>query len=792
MAFYSGLQYVTNGLYLMLDAANTASYPGSGTTWYDVSGNGRNFTLRNTAAYTNTITGNSSVKYMNFRNSSCYAANGTGHLPSDTNGITLCLWTRVLETTGDWRTLMRGLVNDHQIMVEAGSYRLGMYDNQNATGFNDSEFSIQNLPGWPIAGGGTGTLIQTNTQWVMMVWKFQPTAPYYQFQLNNNSTALGAISSANARFKNSFYEIGSAQGGGSQYWGDIAVFAMYDRILTQAEINQNYDAFAPRFNGGTGPSDAGAASRQINVFPGIIPLPDDTKSPSGAILQTDGVSGTWVYQGGSQNLVNYPYAGAYAGAGTGFVLSNNTDTTGGASINYVTGVDNPVGAPGILRYYTGTAGYKYFAFNVPVPAAGTYIMSYYARISGGTAPSNLGLNQIWRDAGVTDRTPTGDWNPSYTSEWKRYYCYAYVTTSLDFFIIHSGSLLGGYTVDFCGFQLEPGTSATVFKPSSSFRIVSTQFRYRSILTHGYIAGGYKGSAAWKSVNRTWHATDTTLYCGEQLTWAANYVEGIFSDYNGYILNGADAYATASQQIQSFSLANGTVRSRGGSTYSPPGSGFIPTDTGTSGVGGWALSSSRGPYVGGAVNQMGQYGYASGGNTANTCDKMSYATEIMIATNAAPAGAGYHSGCHGQYNGYWSLNGSKYYIAFSNDTWGTYANSHNTGWMKFLSTKWGFHYGSTNGVAILKFNDSNGSDISAATSRPRSVSEENFQMGQDWGYMLGQFDGQQTNQTLKYTHATDAAIQLGVAAQPKGHFGQSSAACASAAATICGTTSGVGF
>jgi hypothetical protein len=36
---------VTDGLVLALDAGNTKSYPGSGTTWYDLSGNGYNASL---------------------------------------------------------------------------------------------------------------------------------------------------------------------------------------------------------------------------------------------------------------------------------------------------------------------------------------------------------------------------------------------------------------------------------------------------------------------------------------------------------------------------------------------------------------------------------------------------------------------------------------------------------------------------------------------------------------------------------------------------------------------------
>ena len=43
MTVYGGPDIVTDGLVSHLDAANTKSYPGSGSTWYDLSGNNRNF-----------------------------------------------------------------------------------------------------------------------------------------------------------------------------------------------------------------------------------------------------------------------------------------------------------------------------------------------------------------------------------------------------------------------------------------------------------------------------------------------------------------------------------------------------------------------------------------------------------------------------------------------------------------------------------------------------------------------------------------------------------------------------
>jgi hypothetical protein len=47
MASKGGPDIVENGLTLFLDASNVRSYPGSGTTWTDLSGNGNNFSLIN-------------------------------------------------------------------------------------------------------------------------------------------------------------------------------------------------------------------------------------------------------------------------------------------------------------------------------------------------------------------------------------------------------------------------------------------------------------------------------------------------------------------------------------------------------------------------------------------------------------------------------------------------------------------------------------------------------------------------------------------------------------------------
>lgn len=51
MSYHNGPRIVTNGLVLYLDAGSSKSYPGSGTTWTDLSGNNNNGTLINGPTY---------------------------------------------------------------------------------------------------------------------------------------------------------------------------------------------------------------------------------------------------------------------------------------------------------------------------------------------------------------------------------------------------------------------------------------------------------------------------------------------------------------------------------------------------------------------------------------------------------------------------------------------------------------------------------------------------------------------------------------------------------------------
>ena len=320
----------------------------------------------------------------------------------------------------------------------------------------------------------------------------------------------------------------------------------------------------------------------------------------------------------------------------------------------------------------------------------------------------------------------------------------------------------------------------------------TGFRYRSILTHGYIAGGYKGSQPWRSVNKTWHATDTTYYCGEQLDRAAAYTDGTWSDYNAYVHGVTNSYQGNSSQTSSYNLHTGILRAQGDSRFSQYNYGYEGdnnnTGIGYNVTGGWAMNVGRND-SGCATNQKGQAGYITGGGNSAT-NKLHFPTEIMYTTTNSGDSNDFVAGVGMENKAYFSWRGgSQKYMNFSNDSFTNqnFAGS-NRGWCKALPSKYGHFYISTSNNNTTPMRKVRGSDGAALRNfnRARRCGEENWEMGQDWGYKMGDYNGQQNNHVEKWTYSNDAISTLGSSARPKGHYGQSSAACSSAAASVTAT------
>jgi len=210
------------------------------------------------------------------------------------------------------------------------------------------------------------------------------------------------------------------------------------------------------------------------------------------------------------NYIPNPYA---SWNGSSFVLGYNYANLG-ATYTYVTGVENPINSPGVLQYYTGTSGYKYFSIDSSsLPATGTYTFSYYARLVNGTASGAPIDSQLWRANG-SDRSVTGDWNPTFTASWRRYATTgpAEASTVLQYFPVHSGNIIGGYTIQYCGFQLELNSYATTFVSGTrSTTQAIVDLTGKNTLTTNSLTYNSDGTFSFNGSNSVISAPNNTIF-----------------------------------------------------------------------------------------------------------------------------------------------------------------------------------------------------------------------------------------------------------------------------------------
>ena len=228
MASHSGPDIIEDGLVLALDAANTKSYGGSGTTWSDLSGNGNDGTIDGAT--------HNSDGYFAFDGSNDYVdiGNVLNQFP-----ITISAWTKTNSTSESYNV---DVVNKYTA-ASGNGYRLafssngisGFYfkNNSNRTNNCDNEYGTVSTNIWYyvvmiVDSNGikfylNGSLVGSNT------WTGTPGAP-----TTTTNLSLG------------YYPGNFA--GGQYYDGDISQVSIYNKALTAAEITQNFNALRRRYN----------------------------------------------------------------------------------------------------------------------------------------------------------------------------------------------------------------------------------------------------------------------------------------------------------------------------------------------------------------------------------------------------------------------------------------------------------------------------------------------------------------------------------------------------------------
>ena len=215
---------VTDGLVLLLDAGNTSSYRGSGTTWTDLSGNGNNGTLINTPTYSSANGGHLLFDGTNER------LDLASDLDLSTNtGFTMCLFLQ--QTTPQTGTGWNYFFNRLDPFIEIGTFGTA------GTTFSFKDFSI------PIEiNSGNVT-----TSWSYIAFGTNPsTRTPFIHRFNSSGYALTTSATAFTNTTLSFSKM-FAGAGGANYAAKVATIQAYNRRLTATEVTQNYNVLKGRF-----------------------------------------------------------------------------------------------------------------------------------------------------------------------------------------------------------------------------------------------------------------------------------------------------------------------------------------------------------------------------------------------------------------------------------------------------------------------------------------------------------------------------------------------------------------
>ena len=225
MSFSHSPKIVTNGLVLALDAADQNSYPGSGTTWNDMSGNGNTGTLTNTPTYSSTNSGT-----FTFDGSTQYVSLPSSLTRLNTN-YSISMW-----------------INPSTISVSPY-----LTSDWNGPGRNYLFYQVNNKIQLLIGNGTTSqdAAQQSNLSLVANTWyntAFVVIGTTHIIYINgilDNSTIgsySGGITSNARNIATSVSPIAS-----DCFNGKISSTLMYNRSLSSTEILQNYNALKPRF-----------------------------------------------------------------------------------------------------------------------------------------------------------------------------------------------------------------------------------------------------------------------------------------------------------------------------------------------------------------------------------------------------------------------------------------------------------------------------------------------------------------------------------------------------------------
>lgn len=217
---------VRNGLVLYLDAANTKSYPGSGTTWTDLSGNGRTATLVNGPMFNSA--NNGSIIFDGFDD---HASLGTFTGLGSSNR-TFSTWFKLIAFPASAGRIVTFPADDGSTDFPAYTFAT------NSTGSINGGFG-----GPPYDAYKTITTLGLGT-WANITSSISGNtiSNYLNGTFVNSATNTGSVGSNPIGYigrYNQFYA--------QRFSGNVSFLQVYNRALSAAEIKQNFNATRSRY-----------------------------------------------------------------------------------------------------------------------------------------------------------------------------------------------------------------------------------------------------------------------------------------------------------------------------------------------------------------------------------------------------------------------------------------------------------------------------------------------------------------------------------------------------------------
>ena len=221
---YVGPDIVDDGLVFAVDAASERSYPGTGTTWYDLSGNSIDGTLTNGPTFSSGNGG--SFLFDNFDD---YVSLGASSQFSITNQMSVFSWVKIDSFTS-WDGIFGAYSGGDFVHFQLSSGRINIYVYGPGAGYGslDSGYDQLTAGEWSNVGFTFGSSVLT----VYLNGVAMPT------------TVTGSTANVSSTTEVS---IGRAYSGDRDLGGYVATTDVYNRALSSAEVTQNYNAIKGRF-----------------------------------------------------------------------------------------------------------------------------------------------------------------------------------------------------------------------------------------------------------------------------------------------------------------------------------------------------------------------------------------------------------------------------------------------------------------------------------------------------------------------------------------------------------------